>query len=719
MAEEEKNSYDTIKNIKKELKNKTTKYLNSKKPKKHVIDFEKKNVNNGNNGKNESSDSLKTIKINTKSENKKDKKNEINDNKKSTFLRNKKPENENNKNSSNKKTKHNMKNRSDIINYSNKIRKNNIKSVPKNYDKNYKLSLLFEYINIKDIMKNRNLDTFLISESEKTENTKKVDIPNKDNNASEKSNKQSKEKTGKRFSFILFSSDTYENKRKSFASNTDLKSKISETNKSKRSLINDDNSESKNISSNALKEISKNSNKLLNEISEIDSKDNQNKIKNKSNNSLKNTKKNSFSEKNDENKNQKEKNKNLSTSSNKPILKNNLLDPFENKDSKLPSLNKNKITHQKRNSAIIGKTKIKNLGFDIKDIKKIEEDENELLKSGYNALKSQIKSKEIVKIEKNNSIGYKSDGTKTENSSSLFVLINQNFSPYIDKKDNNENKENEKIYHIFGICSGSGDIGEIISNYLSNNIPKNINKELNNPINKITTIEKNTQNFEYTIKNIFYQLNNYLNSNQDIDTSLSGCCFCSLIITHKNIISINLGNNKSIIAIKKTNKEKNDEKTSNFIFKNLTNLHLLTNQEEKQRIVENNGNINYSIGYNDYEDKALRIKHPNLNIPGLKITRCFGYKDWNNIGVICEPEIHFIKNEERFKFIIIGSDSLWEVINYQEAVDIVAKYYDSKDVKNAVKDLVKIAKVNSLKKKDSIDDISVIVIFFNDDDDKK
>ena len=195
MAEEKKNSYDTIKNIKKELKNKTTKYLNSKKPKKHVIDFEKKNVNNGNNGKNESSDSLKTIKINTKSENKKDKKNEINDNKKSTFLRNKKPENENNKNSSNKKTKHNMKNRSDIINYSNKIRKNNIKSVPKNYDKNYKLSLLFEYINIKDIMKNRNLDTFLISESEKTENTKKVDIPNKDNNASEKSNKQAQYKT--------------------------------------------------------------------------------------------------------------------------------------------------------------------------------------------------------------------------------------------------------------------------------------------------------------------------------------------------------------------------------------------------------------------------------------------------------------------------------------------------------------------------------------------
>ena len=728
MAEEEKNSLDTIRNVKQELKNKTAKYINGKKHKKHVIVFETKELPDKNNEKNNNNDQpLRNKNIKTISKKEKEEKTKTGENMKSTLQN----EQSKNKNNSKKKTKSAIKNRKenrkDILNYSNAVRKNNLKSVPKYYNKNYKVNILFEYINLKDLIKNRNLDTFVIVESEKAENTKKVDVSpeTQKNETSEKNsnNKQSSEKkTGKRFSFILFSADTYENKRKSSISNTDaLKSKRTETNRSKTSLINVDNSENtnknnnNNIPNSDQKEIFNNK-----EINEIKNNDNQSNIKKEPNNNLNNIEKNSNFQENDGNSIKKDKNNNnINNYNNKQMLQNKLLNPLDNKSSQLPSLTKKTFTtsNHKRNSAIIGKTKIKNLGFDIKDITKTEEDENELLKSEYNALKSQVKEKEILKIDSNNSIGYKSDGSKTENNSSLFILINQQFIPFTDKKEKKEDNENnkEQIYHIFGICRGGGDFGQIISNYLSSNIPKNINRELNNLDNKITTIEKNSKNFEYIIKNIFYQINNYLNNNQDVDTSTSGSTFCSLIITQKNIISINLGNNKAIIGIKKKNNEKNtDKKTSNFIYRNLTSCHIPSIKEEKQRILENNGTVNYSIGYNNYDYSALRIKHPNLNVPGLKITRCFGFKDWNNIGVICDPEIHFIKLEERFKFIIIGSDSLWEAITNQEAVDIVEKYYDNKDIKGAVKDLVKTAKINWIKKKDLMDDMSVIVIFFND-----
>lgn len=45
------------------------------------------------------------------------------------------------------------------------------------------------------------------------------------------------------------------------------------------------------------------------------------------------------------------------------------------------------------------------------------------------------------------------------------------------------------------------------------------------------------------------------------------------------------------------------------------------------------------------------------------MTRSFGDKVGAEVGVIAEPEIMHLKLEDVDKFIIIGSDGLWEYIS--------------------------------------------------------
>ncbi len=57
------------------------------------------------------------------------------------------------------------------------------------------------------------------------------------------------------------------------------------------------------------------------------------------------------------------------------------------------------------------------------------------------------------------------------------------------------------------------------------------------------------------------------------------------------------------------------------------------------------------------------------------MTRSFGDEVAKRLGVTAEPEITEICFAEGDKFIIIGSDGVWEFMSNQEAVNIVAPFF--------------------------------------------
>ena len=97
--------------------------------------------------------------------------------------------------------------------------------------------------------------------------------------------------------------------------------------------------------------------------------------------------------------------------------------------------------------------------------------------------------------------------------------------------------------------------------------------------------------------------------------------------------------------------------------------------------------------------------------PGLAMSRSFGDEIAHKIGVIVDPEImeyYFLRED---KFIILGSDGIWEFISNDEVVDIVKDYYLQNNIEGAIEYLYNESSKRWIMEEEVIDDITIIIIF--------
>ena len=246
---------------------------------------------------------------------------------------------------------------------------------------------------------------------------------------------------------------------------------------------------------------------------------------------------------------------------------------------------------------------------------------------------------------------------------------------------------NKKEEFLIGICDGHGKHGKLISKYIINLLPKLISSTSENEI-----------------VNSYLQMNKHIISenNKKFDCSLSGASCISLIISLEKVISINLGDNKAVLA-------RQENGLYNYV--NLNRQHKPTEPDERERIIENNGDIG-CLNENNGDKKIVLLK--NSDIPGLTISRSFGDIIAHSVGVISEPEVKSFYFNGKEKFVILASNDYWEIIDAEESVKIVKQFYE-KDM-DAIGALNTIA--NELLKKcenqqKSInDDITIIIVFF-------
>ena len=93
------------------------------------------------------------------------------------------------------------------------------------------------------------------------------------------------------------------------------------------------------------------------------------------------------------------------------------------------------------------------------------------------------------------------------------------------------------------------------------------------------------------------------------------------------------------------------------------------------------------------------------------MSRSFGDEIAHKIGVIVDPEImeyYFLRED---KFIILGSDGIWEFISNDEVVDIVKDYYLQNNIEGAIEYLYNESSKRWIMEEEVIDDITIIIIF--------
>ena len=231
-------------------------------------------------------------------------------------------------------------------------------------------------------------------------------------------------------------------------------------------------------------------------------------------------------------------------------------------------------------------------------------------------------------------------------------------------------------YDIFGIMDGHGLNGHLVSNFVKEQI-KEIFTNQKTFTSKIQfgnlteddIFKKLTKNDNSFIKKIFSKISkNLLYLNCDINNSGTTCNL--LIHLNNYLICINIGDSRCII-LKLLNSEKINFECEKMSFDHKPNL-----KNEKKRIESLGGEIrqNKNLDNNQYEG-PFRVFIKGEKFPGIAISRSIGDLDAKKIGVICDPDINIKLMENSFKIAILGSDGLWDVLNENDIIEILKKYW--------------------------------------------
>ena len=356
---------------------------------------------------------------------------------------------------------------------------------------------------------------------------------------------------------------------------------------------------------------------------------------------------------------------------------------------------------------------------------------NEIKKCLFN---NEIKNDLVKYIEtdKLNKINLKLDLSTTESQDNEKIInITSSFitKAGIDDKKEKINQDSylileklfENILNIYGIFDGHGKNGHLISSLLSTFLSQYLkNKDnycLEKKNNNDSDSDSSISSQEIIINN---ELISKLFSNEDFirkiiteldlkanesnfDLQFSGTTCLLLFLFEDYIICSNIGDSICVLF----NCSNEDRWTYDIISK----IHKPDIQSEKDRVLLNGGVIH------PYYDELGIFEGPNRvyvkgkTYPGLSLTRSIGDLEAEKIGIISEPDIIIKKKDSTCKYLVLGSDGLWDVIKPYDVRRIVNPYFSKSDTNGACNALLKTACKNWDKEGCERDDITIIVVF--------
>ena len=182
------------------------------------------------------------------------------------------------------------------------------------------------------------------------------------------------------------------------------------------------------------------------------------------------------------------------------------------------------------------------------------------------------------------------------------------------------------------------------------------------------------------MKNLTKQLDTLLTSNISLNTDNSGSysLFSSeilLLIVNEIIFIANLGDTRAIAST--ISQDKLYGKNS-LVPQQLTDEHRPEYTEEYKRITDCGGRVNKLIGINGNHQGPYRVWEAFNNSPGLTISRSLGNLNCKEIGIIAEPNTYsYAIDKEKFFFLVIASDGIWDVMDNQEVINFIETYRGS------------------------------------------
>ena len=306
--------------------------------------------------------------------------------------------------------------------------------------------------------------------------------------------------------------------------------------------------------------------------------------------------------------------------------------------------------------------------------------------------------------------GIEEEGKSKENNQDISIILND-----VCETEN---------YSIFGIMDGHGSNGHLASNFVKEKIEDYFNDR---KIYKQKKLEKSTSFLEITNSGKMYEklINNnyeiirnfYKNVNDDLyntkfDVHFSGTTCVLVFKIGQKIICSNVGDSRAILVKKNTNLNNNNCNDNKYEFVQLSYDHKPNNKEERERIEKLGGEVaqEYLIGKENEPVGPFRVWNKGCDYPGIAISRSLGDKIAELIGVISDPDILEFDIDDNCKYIIMGSDGLFDHLSNDEIMKIAGPFLIRNNPDKACFDIVEKAAQLFKEKEDRVDDITINII---------
>ena len=330
----------------------------------------------------------------------------------------------------------------------------------------------------------------------------------------------------------------------------------------------------------------------------------------------------------------------------------------------------------------------------LKQILNLHENDLKIASTAHRSVNPNIlkpQPKKIYSIQGRTFAGVKPNGVLKSNQDSFF--IEKNFLSLSNQ------------YYI-GVCDGHGELGHFASNFISKNLHHFVSTNLIS--NAITYIAPSpSEQCLNTLITSFQEANMKLTSHQLFDVSLSGTTCSSVIISSKCVYCLNVGDSRTVLG-------KCSAITNQYYVEELSEDHKPENENEKRRIIDNGGRVDTLKSCDGKSVGPYRLWLKDYNTPGLAMSRSFGDTIAASVGLIAVPQIKIHTFTKEDKFIICGSDGLWEFVSSKECVKIVSEYYIKRNINGAITKLYDVAKARWLKNEESSDDITIVIVFLDE-----
>ncbi|KAK7390699.1 hypothetical protein VNO78_18710 [Psophocarpus tetragonolobus] len=199
------------------------------------------------------------------------------------------------------------------------------------------------------------------------------------------------------------------------------------------------------------------------------------------------------------------------------------------------------------------------------------------------------------------------------------------------------------------------------------------------------------------------QMDTELKLHLQLDCSCSGTTAVTLLKHGHDIVIANVGDSRAVLA---THDHRN---ASSLIAIQLTTDLKPDLPREAERIRMCKGRV---FGLKN-EPGVARLWLPNIDSPGLAMSRAFGDFCLKNFGLISVPDFSYHRLTHRDQFVVLATDGVWDVLSNQQVVSIVASAPRSCAAKVLVHSAVQAWKTNLPTSK--VDDCSVVCLFFDSD----